>query len=210
MSFALSVFDIFAYTFPGGVYLSVFAYVGARLGWLPLAPLGSSHLLAVGLVAAILAYLIGHLSYGLGRALDDLLPGAGRRTQHTTLDRFLRRCPQAAGRPYLAADHFLLLSAIELHDQEAGLTIARTRSLGLMLRQLAPPLLAATVVALAEVGVGTNRWLAAVALVLLALGAYAAAARGRELSEWARLKTLETAFWISTIDETLTRRPAPS
>jgi len=210
MSFALTVFDIFAYMFPGGVYLSVLAYVGARLGWLPLAQLGSSHLLAVGIAAAILAYLIGHLSYGLGRALDARLPGWGRRTPDNTLDLFLRRCPQAAGRPYLAAEHFLLLSAIELHDQEAGLTIARTRSQGLMLRHLVPPLIAATGVAVIELVVGTNRGLAATALVLLSLGAYAAMARGRELAEWARLKTLETAFWIPAIDETLTRRPAPS
>ena len=206
MSFALSVFDVFAYTLPGGLYLTLAAYVVARLGWFDLSEWVAANLLPSIVVGGIVAFVLGHVSYGVGRWLDRRLPVRRARDADATRRLFLSRCPQAAARPFLGTDTFLLYTRIQLTSPDVGLEIARLRSTGLMLRHSTPPLLAATVVALVEVVAGDQRLAALAAAVALALAAYGAVARGREMGQWAHLKTYEVAYWL---DDAPAALPAP-
>jgi hypothetical protein len=206
MSFALSVFDVFAYTLPGSLYLTLAAYVVARLGWFDLSEWVAANPFPSFVIGGIVAFVVGHVSYGAGRWLDHRLPVRRGREADATRRLFLARCPQAAGRPFLDTDSFLLYTRIQLASPDVGLEIARLRSTGLMLRHSAPPLFAATAVALVEVGAGDHRLAALAAAVALALSTYGSVARGRELGQWAHLKTYEVAYWL---DDAPAPAPAP-
>jgi hypothetical protein len=81
--------------------------------------------------------------------------------------------------------------------------ITRVRASGVMLRGLAAPFAAGTVVALVDGGLHA-RWVeGAVAAAVLALASGLAVVRGSEMARWAVQKTLELAFWIDGIDDRL-------
>jgi hypothetical protein len=204
MSFALSVYDVFATAIPGSLYLSTLVYIGVRFDWFRPAPDLTANTFVISVLAFLLAYLIGHVSYGFGRWLNRALPGgAGWQDVDRSRQRFLAKCPAALGRPFVDADVFLLLTRVQLADQELALEISRLRSNGLMLRHSVPPLAALTVVGLLELVVGRQGWVALTAMLLFGGATWGALYHGRELSDWARTKTLEAAFWIPGIDAEL-------
>jgi hypothetical protein len=70
-----------------------------------------------------------------------------------------------------------------------------------MLRNAAPPLMLACVVAIAELFFGSKPALAAGCAALFALGFFSLIVQGRRLDHWAIMKTLELCFWLPDIDE---------
>lgn len=201
MTLALSIFDVFTYAVPGLLYLSILTYVVDRLGWITVDLSGNISALAGVLIIAIVSYLLGHLTYGLGSATDRLT-GYGRRTAQAKRTEFSMRVASSSHRQSIStADPFLLLALIEVRAREAAIEPNRLRAVGLMLRNSGPPIIIASTVAFAEVALGVYRPESAAAGVLLLGGAVAAVRRGNMLRQWAVSKTLEVAFWMIAEDD---------
>jgi hypothetical protein len=201
VTFAVGLFDLFTYAIPGALYLSVFAYLAARLHWIDLGAVGRQPvvLLVIGLVLA--AYLLGYLAYPLGARAEQLLP---RRRSRNFRREFLRRNPAACDRAFVKADSFLLYSALQLHDKEVAIDVTRLRTAGLMLRNCSPPMVFGFAASMVELALGRNLLFAMTCAVLFAAVAPGLITQGRKLSYWASLKTLEVCFWIPDIDDKVT------
>jgi hypothetical protein len=198
VTFVVGIYDLFAYTIPGALYLGVFAYLGARMRWVDPVAVGRVPDLVLTIVVVLASYVLGYLTYPLGSQLGQVLP---RRRERLPRKEFLSRNPQAKGRPFVSVDSFLLLSGIQLHDREAAIEILRLRAAGLMLRNAAPALLLGFVIAVVEVFTSRSHWFAGVLAALLAVGSASLLVQSRRLAYWASLKTLELSFWIPGIDE---------
>ncbi|WP_370943764.1 hypothetical protein AB5J62_32225 [Amycolatopsis sp. cg5] len=202
MNFAIGVFDLFTYTIPGALYLALFGYVGARFGWIDPAAVGRAPVVLLVIALVLVTQLLGYLGYPLGAAINRLVT---RRRDRRPRQEFLRRNPEARDRAYVEADPHLLLSVIQLHDKDVAVEVSRLRATGLMLRNSAPPLLLGALVAVVEIFTGSKPALAAVSLLLFAVGSVSLVAQGRKMGHWASIKTLELCFWIPDIDERLAR-----
>jgi len=213
VTLAIGIFDLFTYTIPGSLYLAFFGYLGARLHWIDPGAVGRAPVLLLGLAIVVASYLLGYLAYPLGEAANQVLPQRHERRPHdesshnessrgeSSRKEFLKQNPAAHGRGYIGVDPFLLLSAVQLHDNNAAIEVTRLRACGLMLRNSAPPLMLGFVAALVEVVVGPNPVFAAGCAVLFAVWACSLIIQGRRLRNWANLKTLELCFWLPDIDE---------
>ncbi|WP_020674039.1 hypothetical protein [Amycolatopsis nigrescens] len=201
MTFAVGLFDLFTYTIPGALHLSVFAYLAGRLHWIDLGAVGRGPvvLLVIGIV--LVSYLLGYLAYPLGAWAERLLP---RRRQRDLRQEFLRRNPAARDRAFVKADTFLLYSALLLHDKDVALEVTRMRSSGLMLRNSSPPMVFGFVASAVELFTGRNPVFAAGCLVLFAVAVPGLITQGRKHAHWANLKTLELCFWVPDIDDKVT------
>lgn len=133
MSITLGVFDIFTYAIPGSVYLALMVYLGSRFHWLEPARLLSTNTVLVVTVAALICYLIGHITYSIGRFLAYPLRIWTKETSDAR-EEFVSRVPAARGRSFVEADRAVLLAAVEVHYEGAALEILRLRAIGLMLR----------------------------------------------------------------------------
>jgi hypothetical protein len=74
MNLSLGVFDIFAYSVPGSLYLALLLFVLDQTGWVDIDQVGdlnSTILVAGGIIAS---YLLGHLTYAPRRFLGRRLP----------------------------------------------------------------------------------------------------------------------------------------
>lgn len=198
MNIAVGVFDLFAYSVPGSLYLTFLGYLVFRLNLAePAAVFGlPGALLLVG--AILLSYLLGYLAYPLGAVVNRLVPQRGKRDPRAE---FLRRSPAAKDRDYVRADPFLLLAALQLNNLEAGTEVIRLRATGLMLRNGAPPLLVGAIASVVEVFVGPRPLVAAGCAVLFAVTSVVLVTQGRKHGRWASIKTLEMCFWLPDIDE---------
>lgn len=198
MNIAVGVFDLFAYSVPGALYLSFLGYLAFRFDVTePAAVFGAPGvLLLIG--AVLLSYLLGYLAYPLGAIANRLAP---KRRDRDPRAEFVRRSPAAKDRDYVRADPFLLLAALQLHDLEAGNEVSRVRATGLMLRNCAPPLLAAAVAGVVEAFAGPRPVVAAGCAVLFAVASGVLVTQGRKHARWASIKTLELCFWLPDIDE---------
>lgn len=198
VNLAIGIFDLFAYSVPGSLYLSLLGYLAFRLNVAePAAVFGvPGVLLLIGVV--LLSYLLGYLAYPLGAAANRLVP---RRRHRDPRAEFLGRTPAAKGRDYVRADPFLLLGALQLHDQDAAADALRLRATGLMLRNSAFPLLMAAVAAVVEAFAGPKPLIAVCCAVLFAVTSVALITQGRKLGHWATMKTLELCFWLPDVDE---------
>jgi hypothetical protein len=114
---------------------------------------------------------------------------------------FLAKTPDAHRRAFVTADPYLLLAALELHAREATVEISRFRAVGLMLRNSALPLALGALVGIAEAVLGSRKVEAATVSFLLALAVLLAVRRSVQLRNWARMKTLQLAYWVPGIDE---------
>ncbi|MFE0173260.1 hypothetical protein ACFWZ2_13145 [Streptomyces sp. NPDC059002] len=204
MPFAFGIFDVFTYAIPGGLQLSLVAYVLARLDVADLSGLtsGPAALVVIGAVGA--SYGLGHVTYPLSVVMEKLFPRWHRGGQ-AAREEFMARVPQARERPFVRADLPLLLAAAEQHNKETAGEVLRLRGLSLMLRNIALTLLLVMLTALAELVPADRPLLAGVCAALSAAGAVGAVREGRRMQHWARLKTLELCFWIPDIDERFTR-----
>ena len=197
MTIAVGIFDLFAYSVPGSLYLTLLAYLAVRLGVVEPAALTGVNSVVLVAGAVLLSYLLGYVAYPLGAVAERVVP---RRSPRDARAEFLRRVPAARGREYVHADTHLLLSGVQLHDLEASSEVTRLRASGLMLRNSAPPLAAAAVVAIVEAVAGRSPVLAGACAVVLAVTSLVLVAQGRKLSRWASMKTLELCFWLPDVD----------
>ena len=202
MTFAVGVFDLFAYTIPGSLYLALFGYLATRLHLVDAGVVGRTPVLLLVIAVVVLSYLLGYIGYPLGYAANRIVP---KRTKRHPRQEFLDRNPAARGRDYVRADPSLLLSAVELHDKEVAAEATRLRASGLMLRNSASSLGLACVAAIVELIFGSKLALAAGCAALFAIGFLSLIIQGRRLSHWAHLKTLELCFWLPDIDERFRR-----
>ncbi|WP_460402758.1 hypothetical protein [Actinophytocola sediminis] len=202
MNIAVGIFDLFAYTVPGSLYLTFLSYLAFRFNLTePAAVFGvPGVLLLIG--AVLFSFLLGYLSYPLGAVTNRLVPRR-RRRDHPRVE-FVRRTPAAKDRAYVRADPFLLLGALQLHDIDAGTEVLRQRATGLMLRNCAPPLLIAAVAGVVEIFTGSRPVIAAGCAVLLAVASVVLVTQGRKHGHWASIKTLELCFWLPDIDDRFT------
>lgn len=201
MNFVIGVFDLFAYTIPGALYVALFGYLGAKLHILTAASLGGVPTLVLAVIIVVLSFLLGYLAYPLGDALERVVP---RRRTRNPSEEFLRRIPAAKDRAFLKENTHLLLCALQLHDKEVAADVTRLRASGLMVRNCAPPLLFGAVAAIVEIFAGKHPFIAAGIAVLLLFASLTLVSQGRKLGLWAGMKTLELCFWLPEIDEKLT------
>jgi hypothetical protein len=199
MSLALGVFDLFTYTAAGAVYLAVLVFLGHEAG-LDLGPLAAANttlLLVGGLLAS---YLLGHATYFLGALLDRFT--RGRAPDWPALQRrFLARARSPRARELIRLDPVTLLSAIEVYAKEAALEVARLRAVGLMLRNAAPALVIAAVIAVVEGAGGNHPWLSAASAVLLLAAAAGLCVQGMRMRSWAVSKTYELCYWLPEVTD---------
>ena len=198
MTFVVGIFDLFAYTIPGSLYLAFFGYLATRLHWMDPGVVGRAPVLLLVIVIVVASYLLGYLAYPLGEVAKRVLP---QRRIRRPREEFLNRNPAARSRDYVHADPFLLLSAVELHNREVAAEATRLRATGLMLRNSAPPLLLGSGAAIVELVLGRNPVFMAGSALLLAAGFCSLIVQSRRLGHWASLKTLELCFWLPDIDE---------
>jgi hypothetical protein len=207
VSLTLGVFDIFAYSIPGALYLALILYVLNRTSWVEIASISHVNptILIIGGILA--SYLLGHLTYIPRRYLEQYVPRSLKGTR-SALQEFRARVPAAAGRGFVDADSNLLLAAIELKARESAVEISRLRASGIALRNAAFALLLSALTAAVELIVGHGRGLAACCLPLFFAGVLTALRAGFMLSRWATLKTYEVAFWLPEIETHLRGRCA--
>lgn len=200
MSFAVGVYDLFAYSIPGAIYLALAGYLGERADWFDRDEIDLGSL--SGLLAfVVVAYFVGQLAYRPAQRLSWAIRGTGA-TSAAARGEFRQENAAIASRPFVAADHFLLLAAVQKHNPEAAADIAKFRAAGIMLRTATPAFVAGTVAALVEVVVGDqSRTAATVAAVVFALGAYLAFEGDLRLRMWSIKTTLQAACWIPGVDD---------
>jgi hypothetical protein len=200
LSLTLSIFDIFAYAIPGSLYLALITYLSERLGWLNLdfARNLNTTVLIIGLGVA--SYLLGHISYSLGRFVDRAMP-LWRNKVPDGRQEFLARVPTARGKLLAETDPFFLQVAAEIRAMEAAIDISRFRAVGIMLRNCVPALSLGAVVSVAEAVFGSKHSLALCVSILLVIATLAAMHHGRVLREWAISRTLSVAFWLGVDDD---------
>lgn len=202
---ALGIFDIFAYSIPGSVYLCVLLYVLDRTSLLDAGHLFSLNTTAATIGAVLASYLLGHVTYLPRRFLDRRL-GRWMKVTPSAREEFRRRVPAAEGKRFVDIDPFLLLRAVELEAGESATEISRLRATGVAMRNVAFALLLAAAVAGVELVVGGHRVIAALALVGFPVAALSSLRAGFTLSHWATLRTLEIAFWLPSIETRLTEQ----
>jgi hypothetical protein len=197
VNLVVGVFDLFTYAIAGGLYLALAGYVASRVDLVDLAALNGTNGVLLVIGAVVLSYLCGIVAYPLGAAMNKLLPG-GRGQARTE---FLRRNPTARDRPFVRADSFLLLSALQMHDMDAATEVNRLRASGLMARNSGPALALASVTALVEVFTSGHPVPALVCAVVFAPASVLLILEGRRLGHMASIKTLELCFWLPGIDD---------
>jgi hypothetical protein len=146
------------------------------------------------------SYLLGHVTYQLGRFVDRALPSWGRRTPDGR-QRFISRVRGPKARLLAEADPLFLLAAVRLRAEEIAVEISRFQAGALMLRTAAPAFILAFLVLLVELTVGSNRPFAGFCAVLFLLTSLAALRDGREQADWVLSTILQTVFCTSEMDE---------
>jgi len=200
MAIILGVFDLLAYAVPGSLYLSVFAYVSHRAGWIDVPGLLGlpSILLLIGL--AIAAFVTGQASYPLGTLVDRINPFGSNDLREEAKQEFLRRNAGAASRRFLRSDPHTLLAALEADDSEAAAEVSRLRATGLMLSRSVPPLVLGVVTALVEIVTGALPLFAGLTGLALALVAVGCLHQSAAFLRWAIIRTYELSYWNDEID----------
>jgi hypothetical protein len=204
MTFTLGIFDLYTYFVPGAAMTAFLGYLGVRLEIVEASDVMSAPGFLLAVAAAVVSFVLGHLLYAACRIVDPtaLLAWWDR---NDARQQFLQRVPHASGRPFVAADAFLLLSAVEVHDREASILISQVRAQALMLRSLVIPVLLAFAASIAELVAGSHGLAAGSACLLTAVAAVLAAWQSRVMRRWAHSKTLELCYWLPTVDGTLSR-----
>ncbi|MGW7538183.1 hypothetical protein [Amycolatopsis sp. NPDC054798] len=203
MTFAIGLFDLFAYAVPGALHLAVLAYLAGRLHWIDLAAVARGPGVLVVIGVAVASYLLGYLAYPMGARAARWLP---QRRKRNAREEFLRRNPSAHGCAFVEADSFLLLSALQLHDADGAMEATRLRTAGLMLRNASPAMAFGLAASVVELIAGSHRVFAACAAALFAVACPALVAQGRLMSHWASVKTLELSYWVPEVEETFAAR----
>jgi hypothetical protein len=204
MAFILGIFDLLAYAIPGSLYLTTFAYISHRAGWIDVPALVGLPSLLLLLALAVAAFLTGQASHPLGNLVDRLNPfGSTGQAEGAAKEEFLRRNAMGTSRKFLKLDPFTLLAALEADDREAAADVFRLRSVGLMLGRSVPALALGSVVALVEIVTGSLPLFAGLTGLLLALVAAGCLYQSAAFHRWAVIRTYELSFWNDDMDARL-------
>jgi hypothetical protein len=203
MAIILGVFDLLAYAIPGSLYLSAFAYISHRAGWIDIANVLElpSVLLLIGV--AIATFLLGQAAHPLGSLIDRLNPFGDADLSAEAKEAFLRRNPRASRRRFLQLDPFTLLAALEVEAGEAAADVSRLRSVGQMLSRSVPALALGTGIALVEIVTGRFALFAALTALVLALVGAGCLRQSATFRRWAIIRTYELAFWNDGVEARL-------
>ncbi|WP_018654502.1 hypothetical protein [Actinomadura flavalba] len=199
MRLSLGIYDVFAYAIPGSLYLALGVYVADRLNWFDVKTLEPTPTLFVATAIVVTSYLLGHVTTIFGALIDRAL-WFWRPTFEAAREDFFTNVPEAATHPHSTSHPPILLTAIESQDKEAAQEINRLRATGLMVRNCITPLLTAAAIATAEAITTTDhKALATTCAATLTAAALTAFPESRKLRYWAHLKTLESCFWLPTL-----------
>ena len=201
MTFALGIYDLFAYSIPGFLYISIFGFVASRAHWITIELKDVKDVPSLLIIFAVFiaAYLVGHVTWPLSRFVDRLSQRWRPWSDATKI--ILDRDPDAGDSGYLKHSRYLLQVRAELTNREVASEISRMRAIGLMLRNCVIPLLLAAACAVVELAVGKNHLFAGVSTILLLLAAAGAAIQSRTMGQWSVLKTFELSYWDFTTVE---------
>jgi hypothetical protein len=203
MAFILGIFDLLAYAIPGSLYLTTFAYVSHRAGWIDVPSLLGLPSLVLLIAVAVAAFLTGQASYPLGSMVERFNPFGSKEPSKAAREEFVRRNAIETPRRFLQLDPFTLLAALEADDREAAADVFRLRSVGLMLGRSVPALTGAAVIALVEIFTGRIPLFAGLTCVVLALVAAGCLYQAASFRKWAIIRTYELSFWNDDMDERL-------
>lgn len=200
MAIILGIFDLLAYAVPGSLYLTTFAYVSHRAGWIDVPGLLGLPSLLLLIAVAIAAFLTGQASHPLGNLVDRFNPFGSMRSAEEAREEFLQRNAVATPRRFLQLDPFTLLAALAVDDKEAAADVFRLRSVGLMLSRAVPALALGAAIAFVEIATGTLPLFAALTGLFLALVAAGCLYQSATFRKWAIIRTYELSFWNDDMD----------
>ena len=203
MAFILGIFDLLAYAIPGSLYLTTFAYVSHRAGWIDVPSLLGLPSLVLLIAVAVAAFLTGQASYPLGSMVERFNPFGSKEPSKEAREEFVRRNAIETPRRFLQLDPFTLLAALEADDREAAADVFRLRSVGLMLGRSVPALTLGAVIALVEIFTGRIPLFAGLTGLVLALVAAGCLYQAASFRKWAIIRTYELSFWNDDMDERL-------
>ena len=203
MAFILGVFDLLAYAIPGSLYLSTFAYVSHRAGWIDVPSLLGLPSIVLLLALAISAFLTGQAAHPLGNVVDRFNPFGSEDPAKEAREEFVRRSAIATPRKFLQLDPFTLLAALEADDREAAADVFRLRSVGQMFSRSVPALALGAGIALVEIFTATLPLFAGLTSLVLALVAVGCLYQAATFRKWAIIRTYELSFWNDDMDERL-------
>ena len=203
MAFILGVFDLLAYAVPGSLYLTAFAYVSHRAGWIDVPSLLGLPSLVLLVAVAVAAFLTGQASYPLGSMVERCNPFGSKEPSKEAREEFVRRNAIRTPRRFLQLDPFTLLAALEADDREAAADVFRLRSIGLMLSRSVPALTLGAAIALVEIFTGKIPLFAGMTGLVLALVAAGCLYQAASFRKWAIIRTYELSFWNDDMDDRL-------
>jgi hypothetical protein len=203
MAFILGIFDLLAYAIPGSLYLTTFAYVSHRAGWIDVPSLLGLPSLVLLIAVAVAAFLTGQASYPLGSMVERFNPFGSKEPSKDAREEFVRRNAIETPRRFLQLDPFTLLAALEADDREAAADVFRLRSVGLMLGRSVPALTLGAVIAVVEIFTGRIPLFAGLTGLVLALVAAGCLYQAASFRKWAIIRTYELSFWNDDMDERL-------
>jgi hypothetical protein len=203
MAFILGIFDLLAYAIPGSLYLTTFAYISHRAGWIDVPGLVGLPSLLLLIAVAVAAFLTGQAAHPLGNLVDRVNPFGSRNVSEEAREEFLRRNAIATPRKFLQLDPFTLLAALEADDREAAADVFRLRSVGLMLSRSVPALALGAVTALVEIFTGRLPLFAGLTGLVVALVATGCLYQSAMFRKWAVIRTYELSFWNDDMDARL-------
>jgi hypothetical protein len=195
MALILGVFDLLAYAIPGSLYLTAFAYVSHRAGWIDVASLVQLPSLLLVIAAAIATFLMGQAAHPLGSLVDRINPFGARDVSAEARAAFLRRNPAAGRRRFLHVDPFTLLAALEVEAGEAAGDVSRLRSVGQMLSRSVPAFVLGALVAFVEIFTGRFALFAALTGLVLVLVGAGCLRQSATFRRWAIIRTYELSYW---------------
>jgi hypothetical protein len=210
MTFALGVFEVFTYAVPGSLLFALCTYLAARMNWLHFDTINALSGPVQLTIVVVGSYLLGHLTY-LGGAAIDRVVRFGYRKDARDAWQTVNADAASAGVPTIPhVNVMLLLAAIELKDKDAASTISRFRATGLMMRNVAVPMLLAALASIAEAVRGSNQAAAIGLATLLVITTIGFMIVGQRFRYWANTKTYQLACWLDLPRDTqqTTNQPA--
>jgi hypothetical protein len=200
MSLILGFFDLLAYAIPGALYLTTFAYVAHRAGWVDVVSVLQVPSLLLIVVLTVAAFLTGQAATPLGSLIDRRNPFGSTAVPDQAKAEFLGRNADAAPRRFLEADPYTLLAAIEVGDKEAATDVTRLRSVAAMLSRSVPALALGAVVAFAEAFTGSLPLFAVLTGIGLLLVAAGCLVQSVAFRKWVIIRTYELCLWNEDIE----------
>ncbi len=189
MSIRFGVFDFFAYTIPGGIYLVLAMLISheTTLGriWISKIPVSASTLL----IGGVLSYVIGILFAGLSKNPWYRLFGP-RSASTAAYQRISKTYPDVSFN-FGPKQYPAILKMLRLRDTEAGLYVDKHRATAIMLRNLSFSLLCLAVGVLALYCRGNNLVLPVISATILFVMSAFGATGSHKFSEWAHASTFE-------------------